>query len=215
MAWILPELVYILIKIEAKTHPVRSFERAPPAEPKCSTAHISALQRECKMWRRFRCVFNWNNVILLFKLIEWFACFPFGSFSHFASRIKGIFVFDLLMQRNNEPNGNRIKLKTSRNWQIIAGNAKRKTDTLASSKKLWAKKRSINKYLQLTFSVTVVSRRWPSGMARFHTTHRYFAPSSSFCGVIDNVLVVWRSLDPPRLIGACTGIVLPSRYQLK
>lgn len=76
-------------------------------------------------------------------------------------------------------------------------------------------KKTINRYLQLTFNVTVVSRRWPSGMARFHTTQRYFAPSSSFCGVIDNVLVVWRSFDPPRLTGACTGIVLPSRYQLK
>lgn len=63
--------------------------------------------------------------------------------------------------------------------------------------------------------MTVVSRRWPSGMARFHTTQRYFAPSSSFCGVIDRVLVVWRSFDPPRLIGACNGIALPSRYQLK
>lgn len=77
------------------------------------------------------------------------------------------------------------------------------------------KKRKKYRYLQLTFNVTVVSRRWPSDMARFQTTHRYFAPSSSFCGVIDNVLVVWRSFDPPRLIGACNGIVLPSRYQLK
>lgn len=30
---ILPELVYILIKIEAKTHPIRSFERIRLAEP--------------------------------------------------------------------------------------------------------------------------------------------------------------------------------------
>lgn len=73
----------------------------------------------------------------------------------------------------------------------------------------------LNRYLQLMFNVTVVSRRWPSGIARFHTTHRYFAPSSSRCGVTDNVLVVWRSFDPPRLIGACNGIALPSRYQLK
>lgn len=71
------------------------------------------------------------------------------------------------------------------------------------------------KYSQFTFSVTVVSRRWPSGMARFHTTQRYFAPSSSRFGVTDRVLVVWRSFEPPLLIGACNGTELPSRYQLK
>lgn len=70
-------------------------------------------------------------------------------------------------------------------------------------------------YLQFTFNVTVVSRRWPSAIARFQTTHRYLAPSSSRCGVIDNVLVVWRSFEPPRLIGAVNGIWLPSRYQLR
>lgn len=98
-----------------------------------------------------------------------------------------------------EKRRNQIKSK----WQIIFPGENFKS------------KIKLNRYLQLMFNVTVVSRRWPSGIARFHTTHRYFAPSSSRCGVTDNVLVVWRSFDPPRLIGACNGIALPSRYQLK
>lgn len=78
----------------------------------------------------------------------------------------------------------------------------------------WKKAWFLILYLQLTLSVTVVSRLWPSGIARFHTRQRYLAPSSSRCGVIDRVLVVGRSFEPPRLIGACNGIELPSRYQL-
>ena len=70
-------------------------------------------------------------------------------------------------------------------------------------------------YLQLTDSVTVVSSRWPSGMARFQMEHLYLAPSSSFRGSIVNVLVVCWSFEPPLLVGAGRGVVLPSRYHLK
>lgn len=45
-------------------------------------------------------------------------------------------------------------------------------------------------YLQFTPSVTVVSRRSPSAIALFQTTHRNFAPSSSRRGVIERVDVV-------------------------
>lgn len=69
-------------------------------------------------------------------------------------------------------------------------------------------------YLQLTDKVTIVSNRSPSGMARFHTTHRYLAPSSSRRGSTDRVLVVCKSFDPPLLIGACRGVLDPKRYHL-
>lgn len=69
-------------------------------------------------------------------------------------------------------------------------------------------------YSQFTLNVTVVSRRWPSAIARFQTTHRNLAPSSSRLGVNDKVLVVWWSFEPPLLVGACSGTELPSRYHL-
>lgn len=71
------------------------------------------------------------------------------------------------------------------------------------------------KYLQLTFNVTLVSKLWPSGMARLWTTHLYLASSSSFRGVIVKVEVVLISFEPPLLKVACKGPpILPSLYQL-
>lgn len=69
-------------------------------------------------------------------------------------------------------------------------------------------------YLQLTLNCTVVSSLWPSGIARFHTTHRYLTPSSSRLGEMVRVLVVCKSFDPPRLMIACMGEGLPSLYHL-
>lgn len=70
-------------------------------------------------------------------------------------------------------------------------------------------------HLQFTLNMTVASSRSPSGIARFHTTHRNLAPSSSRRGVNESVLVVWWSLEPPWLVGACSGVELLSRYQLE
>lgn len=69
--------------------------------------------------------------------------------------------------------------------------------------------------LQLTLRVTVVSRRWPSGMARFQTAQRYLTPSSSRRGVKDSVLVVCWSFDPPLVDTVSIGVILPSRYHLE
>lgn len=70
-------------------------------------------------------------------------------------------------------------------------------------------------YLQLTLSVTVVSCFSPSFMARLCTSHLYRMPSSSFVGVMVNVLVVWWSFEPPRFTIACKGAGLPSRNHLE
>lgn len=73
---------------------------------------------------------------------------------------------------------------------------------------------NIERYLQLTLNVTVVSYFSPSFIALLYTTHRYRAPSSSFVGVMVKTLVVWWSFEPPRLTRDCNGVVLPSRYHL-
>lgn len=70
-------------------------------------------------------------------------------------------------------------------------------------------------YLQLTLNVVLVSNFVPSTMARFHTTHRYTAPSSSRLGVSCKTadVIVSLLLVPIRVTDSM-GSRTPSRYHL-